>query len=121
MEPTPLTATLLLLFSAYESGVVVAHDGGFLPGIQMPPEPVAGTYHALERAPGVAEDYANIIAVDESITVPQGTYTDTVRTSERTPFEPGHLSGKSYAAADRDCAAVMRSSSYHLQTARMVP
>lgn len=89
----------------YEGGVVVAHDGqwradegGFLPGIQMPPEPAAGTYHAQERAPGVAEDYANIVAIDELITVPQGTYTDTVRTSEWTPLEPGHLSGKSYAA-----------------------
>jgi len=89
----------------YENDVVVAHDGqwradepGFLPGIQMPAEPMAGTYHAQEVAPGVAEDFANIIATGKPTTVPFGTFTDTVHTSEWPPLEPGHLSAKAYAA-----------------------
>jgi len=89
----------------YEGGVVVAHDGqwradeaGFRAGIQMPADPVAGTFHAQEKAPGIAEDYANIVALGRSVTVPAGTYTDTVITSEWSPLEPGHTSGKSYAA-----------------------
>ena len=88
----------------YEGGVVVAHDGqwraegGFLAGIQMPADPMAGTYHAQEVAPGVAEDFANIVARNKPMAVPYGSFTDTVHTSEWTPLEPGHLSTKSYAA-----------------------
>lgn len=89
----------------YEGGVIVAHDGqwradqaGFAPGIQMPADPMPGTYHVQEVAPDVAEDYANIVARGGAITVPHGTFTDTLRTEEWTPLEPGELSPKAYAA-----------------------
>jgi hypothetical protein len=45
----------------------------------MPADPRPGTYHAQEVAPGVAEDYANIVVRGERITVPYGTFTDTLR------------------------------------------
>jgi hypothetical protein len=64
----------------------------------MPADPRPGTYHAQEVAPGVAEDYANLVARGERITVPYGTFTDTLRTEEWSPLEPGAISPKSYAA-----------------------
>ncbi len=89
----------------YSNGAVVGHDGqwradenGYRAGIQMPGEPMAGTFHAQEKAPGVAQDYANIVALGASVTVPAGTYTDTVLTEEWSPLEPGTKEGKSYAA-----------------------
>jgi len=89
----------------YEGGKVVAHDGqwradeaGFEAGIQMPAAPMAGTYHAQERAPGVAEDYANIVAIGKTVNGPTGTYTETVITEEWSPLEPGSKSHKAYAA-----------------------
>ena len=89
----------------YKNGTVVGHEGqwraderGFQPGIQMPGEPMAGTFHAQENAPDVAQDYANIVAVGVSVTVPKGTFTDTVVTEEWSPLEPGTKEGKSYAA-----------------------
>lgn len=89
----------------YEGGEIVAHDGAWraddpdaAPGIQMPPDPMAGTYHAQETVPGVAEDYANIIAVDDEVMAPFGTFDDTVTTSEWSPLEPCHFSDKAYAA-----------------------
>jgi len=89
----------------YENGKVVAHDGqwradepGFEAGIQMPAVPMAGTYHAQEHAPGVAEDYANIVATGKSVQGPTGMYTETVITEEWTPLEPGGKSHKAYAA-----------------------
>ena len=89
----------------YEGGVVVEHAGqwradeaGFAPGIQMPAAPMAGTYHAQESAPGVAEDFANIVATGRAVSVPVGMYIETVSTTEWTPLEPGHTSKKSYAA-----------------------
>lgn len=89
----------------YEDGVVTSHDGqwradesGFVPGIQMPGAPAAGTYHAQERAPGVAEDYANIVQLGKTVTVPTGTYAETVITEEWSPLEPGAKSHKAYAA-----------------------
>ena len=88
----------------YEGGVVVRHDGqwradenGYRAGILMPAVPMAGTYHAQERAPGVAEDYANVVALGKSVSVPAGMYSDTVITSEWTPLEPGAKSHKAYA------------------------
>ena len=64
----------------------------------MPASPMAGTYHAQERAPGVAEDYANIVQLGKSVSVPVGMYSETVITEEWSPLEPGSKSHKAYAA-----------------------
>jgi hypothetical protein len=86
----------------YEAGQIVAHDGawraegGNRAGIIMPAMQVIGASYAQEVAPGVAEDMAQIVALGESLTVPAGTYTDTLRTLEWTPLEPGHEDSKFY-------------------------
>jgi len=88
----------------YEDGQVVSHDGawragvgGNLPGIVMPAKPMAGHIYAQEVAPGIAEDQAKIVAIGETVTVPAGTFTNTLRTRETTPLEPGSVSIKRYA------------------------
>lgn len=87
----------------YEGGKITGHGGawraggGNRPGIVMPPNPKVGMTFAQENAPGVAEDQATIAAAGESITVPAGTFTDTLRTTECTPLEPGVTESKSYA------------------------
>jgi hypothetical protein len=87
----------------YENGRVVSHDGawragvgGAVPGIFMPAVPAVGMAFRQEVAPGVAEDRAVINAMGESVTVPAGTYSNTLRFTETTPLEPGVTSTKVY-------------------------
>jgi len=88
----------------YENGVIVSHPGqwragvgGAIPGIFMPASPEAGMSFRQEVAPGVAEDRVVIAATNESVTVPFGTFSATVRFLETTPLEPGVQSTKVYA------------------------
>jgi hypothetical protein len=87
----------------YDGGAIVSHEGAWragvanaLPGILMPGSPAVGMAFRQERAPGVAEDRVEITAVDETVTVPAGTFANTVRFLETTPLEPGSESGKVY-------------------------
>lgn len=88
----------------YEGGAIVGHEGQWragvnsaLPGIFMPASPAVDQAFRQEVAPGVAEDRVVITAVGESVTVPAGTFTATVRFRETTPLEPGATSIKVYA------------------------
>ncbi len=88
----------------YQGGVIVAHSGawragvdGAVAGIFMPASPAAGMAFRQEVAPGVAEDRVVISDVNESVTVPFGTYNQTVEFRETTPLEPGVVSTKVYA------------------------
>ena len=89
----------------YSGGVIVSHDGawragvgGARPGVFMPAAPAVGQMFRQEVAPGVAEDRIEITAVGASVTVPLGTYTNTVNFLESTPLEPGARSYKSFAS-----------------------
>ena len=89
----------------YSGGVIVSHDGawragvgGARPGVFMPAAPAVGQMFRQEVAPGVAEDRIEITAVGASVTVPLGTYTNTVNFLESTPLEPGARSYKSVAS-----------------------
>jgi hypothetical protein len=88
----------------YEAGKVVSHEGawragvdGARPGIMMPANPAVGMSYAQEVAPGIAEDQAKIVSIGDSVTVPAGTYENTLRTRETTPLEPGAKTIKVYA------------------------
>jgi hypothetical protein len=88
----------------FEDGEVVGNEGewragvgGAVPGILMPAAPEAGMGFRQEVAPGVAEDRAVITAVGEPVTVPAGTFTETVRFLESSPLEPGATSVKVFA------------------------
>jgi hypothetical protein len=88
----------------YEEGAVVAHDGewragvnGGIPGIIMPASPAVGMAFRQEVSAGVAEDRAEITAVGETVTVPAGTFTETVRFFETSPIDEGATSDKVFA------------------------
>jgi hypothetical protein len=88
----------------YEDGRIVGHEGAWLagrggaePGIIMPDAAfLLGSRYYQERAPGVAEDRAQHVAVDLEIDVPAGFMEDCVQVNETTPLEPGSVSTKIY-------------------------
>ena len=63
---------------------------GAQPGIIMPANPKPGKPYRHQYAPEEAEDMAQIVAVDDSITVPYGTFKGCVRTKEWSLLEAGH-------------------------------
>jgi hypothetical protein len=86
----------------YENGMVVSHEGswradepGNAPGIFMPAQPKSGMSFAQEVAPGVAEDQATIVGTG-TVTVPFGTFNDTIRVREVNPLD-GDKGYKIYA------------------------
>ncbi|MBI2896601.1 MAG: hypothetical protein HYY06_23795 [Deltaproteobacteria bacterium] len=88
----------------YEDGEVTLHEGqwragvdGARAGIIMPGAPAVGMRYQQEVAEGIAEDEAEITEMGGSITVPLGTYDDTINTVETSPLDAGP-SLKAYAA-----------------------
>jgi hypothetical protein len=69
---------------SWEAGV-----NGAFPGIMMKGDPVPGEPFRQEYGKGVAEDMGQIVAVNESVTVPFGTFTGCVRTKEWSLLEAG--------------------------------
>lgn len=88
----------------YENGVVVSHEGawradapGNAPGIFMPAAPQEGMTYQQEVAPGVALDEATITRVGRAVTVPAGTFTETITVRDFNPLD-GSRGTKVYAA-----------------------
>jgi hypothetical protein len=78
----------------YENGEVTGHSGQWLSGegdnragIIMPADPVVGQQYNQENAPGVAEDQGKVIAVDQEVTVPAGTFTGCLKTEDSSPLD----------------------------------
>jgi hypothetical protein len=65
-----------------------ADDPGNAPGIIMPAEPRPGVRFPMERAPGIAEDEGKIVGIGP-VTVPAGTFDDTIRVREFNPLDGG--------------------------------
>ncbi len=89
----------------YENGVVVSTEGsweagvdGAKPGVIMQAIPRVGDTYRQEYYVGVAEDMAQVIGLDQPVTVPFGTYQHCLETREFTPLEPGIVAHKFYAA-----------------------
>jgi hypothetical protein len=59
------------------------------PGIIMPAHPLPGPPYRQEYSPDVAEDMGQIVALNESITVPFGAFTGCLRTKEWSLLESG--------------------------------
>jgi hypothetical protein len=56
----------------------------------MPGRPERGEPYRQEYGPGAAEDMGQIVALDETVTVPAGTFTGCVKTKEWSLLEAGH-------------------------------
>lgn len=70
---------------------------GAQPGVIMPARPTVGTSYRQEYLKGEAEDMAEVVARDRTITTPTGTYTNVVVTRETTALEPDLIEEKRFA------------------------
>jgi hypothetical protein len=88
----------------FENGKVVTTEGswehgvdGAQAGILLPAEPKVGLTYRQEYYEGEAEDGAEVLGVDEQVTVPFGTFRQCLKTKDFTPLEPDVLEHKYYA------------------------
>ncbi len=77
---------------SWEAGV-----RGAKPGMIMPVHPTVGRIYRQEYLVGEAEDEAQVMALDETVTVAAGTFSGCVKTQEWSRLEPGVLEHKYYA------------------------
>jgi hypothetical protein len=86
------------------NGEVVSREGsweagrdGARPGIVMPADPQPGDAYDQEVAPGVAEDKAEVLSLDETVEVPYSSYDNVLQTKDTNPLEPNAVEHKFYA------------------------
>ena len=89
----------------YENGKVTSTKGsweagvdGAKPGIIMQADPKVGETYRQEYYEGQAEDMAKVLGLNESATVPYGSYDHLLLTKDWNPLEPGVIEQKYYAA-----------------------
>lgn len=85
------------------TGAVVSTEGSWLggvscarPGIVMEAEPKVGDSYRQEYLPGSAEDKADVLALDEMVTVSYGSFEHCIKTKDYTDLEPGKAEHKWY-------------------------
>ena len=88
----------------YAGGLITSIAGsweggvqGAKPGIIMFAKPVVGKVYRQELFLGEAEDAAEVLALNETVTVPAGTYTKCLKTEDFTPIDPDVSEFKYYA------------------------
>jgi hypothetical protein len=88
----------------YEDGKPVSSAGsweagvdGAQPGIVMLGDPKVGDRYRQEYYKGEAEDFGQVLTLDESVDVPHGSFDDVLVTKDWTPLEPKVLENKYYA------------------------
>ena len=88
----------------YEDGLIVSTAGsweagvaGAKPGIIMFAQPVVGKFYRQELFLGEAEDAAEVLALNETVTVSAGTYTRCLKTEDFSPLSPDVTEIKYYA------------------------
>jgi hypothetical protein len=84
---------------SWEAGV-----DGAQPGILLPADPKVGLAYRQEHYAGHAEDQAEVIGLEESATVPYGSFKGLLMTEDTTPLDPGLVERKLYA---RDVGPVL--------------
>jgi hypothetical protein len=77
---------------SWEAGI----DGAF-PGIIMLAKPLDGLWYRTEYYEGEAEDLAQVLSLDETVTVPYGTFTHCLKILDFNALEPGVEEHKYYA------------------------
>lgn len=88
----------------FEGGLITTTAGsweagvsGAQAGIIMFARPVVGKVYRQELFLGEAEDAAEVIALNETVTVPAGTYSNCLQTEDFTPIDPDVTEFKYYA------------------------
>lgn len=87
-----------------DQGSFLDNDGSWeageddaLPGYWMPDNPIVGKKYFQEYYKDEAEDQAEVLSVQETVTVPLGTYTNCLVTKDFTMLEPDEYEKKYYA------------------------
>jgi hypothetical protein len=100
--------------SDYVKGRWVRSDGSWetgvknaMPGIVMKAAPTVGKPYRQEFYRGHAEDLARVIATNESVTIPYGTFPHALVTSEWTPLEKGVIEHKYYVRGVGNVRTIM--------------
>jgi hypothetical protein len=88
----------------YKDGKIVSHEGAWLAGqndskagMIMPGKVEVDLKYYQEIAPGVAEDRAEIMSVNDTLDTPAGTFNQVLKTEETNPLKPGEKEFKFYA------------------------
>ena len=88
----------------YEDDKIVSHEGAWLAGengskagMIMPGKAEVGLKYYQEIAPGIAEDRAEIMSVNNTLDTPAGTFKQVLKTEESNPLKPGEKEFKFYA------------------------
>jgi hypothetical protein len=88
----------------YENGVAVSTGGsweagvdGAMPGMIMRADPQVGDRYRQEYYEGEAEDMAEVLGLNESASVPYGSFSELLMTKDWTPLEPDFAEHKYYA------------------------
>ena len=89
--------------TAYENGAVKCQCGswesgknGALPGVVMLATPETGHVYRQEYLAGEAEDTAQVVSLDETVTVPAGTFTGCIKTRDRSAIDKAADENKYY-------------------------
>jgi len=79
----------------YENGEVVCSCGAWewgvddaLPGVVMLADPQVGDIYRQEFLEGEAEDYGEVVSIDETVEVVAGTFTNCIKTRDRSALDP---------------------------------
>jgi hypothetical protein len=87
-----------------ENGLITTIAGTFMsgvnndkPGIIMKAHPAVGDFYRQEFSLANAEDFAETLSLNASVTVPYGSFNHCLRSQETTPLEPDLLEDKFYA------------------------
>lgn len=87
----------------YESGKIISTEGsweagidGAKPGIIMQGEPNIGQPYRQEYYKGKAEDMAQIVAINEKVNIPFGTFDNCIKTKDWNTLVPGTVEFKYY-------------------------
>lgn len=75
--------------NVYHPGAWLAGVNGARAGVLMPGDPKVGMAFHTEYAPKKAMDFAEIVAVNETVTTPAGTFTGAVKVKETSELESG--------------------------------
>lgn len=98
----------------YENGEVVSTAGsweagvdGAKPGIVMEADPKVGDSYRQEYCKGEAEDTADVLSLNASITVLYGSFSNCLKTKDYTALEPGVAENKYFAPGIGNILTVM--------------
>jgi hypothetical protein len=88
----------------YQNGQVTSTAGswqagvdGAQPGILLPARPRPGLTYRQEYLAGQAEDAAQVLSLDQRVSVPLGSFDQVLKTKDYTPLEPSVVEHKFYA------------------------